>query len=181
MSSFDPLAEQPPVGLELRLAGAAQADTAFLALEVGPAAHQARGEVLELRELDLHLALVRARALREDIQDEARSVDDAGFEPPFEVALLRGRELVVEDDDACAGVRARLRNLVDFARSGEQGGVGTRASALDDRAHVHPGARGEEAQLGETVRVIVGAEVQCNEDGALGRAGRAVEVLGASG
>jgi hypothetical protein len=40
-------AEQPPVGFELCFAGTAIADaTAALALEVGPAAHQARGDVL---------------------------------------------------------------------------------------------------------------------------------------
>ena len=149
LEQLDPLAEQPPVGLELRLARAAQADAALLALEVGPAAHQARGEMLELRELDLQLALVAARALREDVEDEARAVDDAALEPPLEVALLRGRELMVEDDDARAGVRARSRNLVDLARSGEQRGVGAGAPALHDRAHVDAGTRSE---LGATPR-----------------------------
>ena len=42
----DALADQAAVGLELRLAGTAQADAALLPLEVGPAAHQARRQML---------------------------------------------------------------------------------------------------------------------------------------
>ena len=71
---------QAAVGLELRFAGTAQADAAALALEVGPAAHQARGHVLELRELDLQLAFVAARALREDVEDQAGAVEHAALE-----------------------------------------------------------------------------------------------------
>ena len=63
---------QPAVGLELRLAGTAHADAALLALEVGPAAHQAAGDVLQLRELDFELALEAAGALREDVEDQRR-------------------------------------------------------------------------------------------------------------
>ena len=90
-SSFTRCADQAAVGLELRLARAAQADAALLPLEVGPAADEARRQVLELRELDLQLALGAARALREDVEDQAHAVDDAAFERPLEVALLRRR------------------------------------------------------------------------------------------
>ena len=38
LERLDALADQPAVGFELRFAGAAQTDTAFLALEVGPCA-----------------------------------------------------------------------------------------------------------------------------------------------
>ena len=66
------LADEAAVGFELRFAGTAQADAALLPLEVGPAAHQAGGDVLELRELDFELAFVAARALREDVEDQRR-------------------------------------------------------------------------------------------------------------
>ncbi len=42
----------------------------FWRLEVGPAAHEARGDVLQLRELHFELAFVAARTLREDVEDE---------------------------------------------------------------------------------------------------------------
>ncbi len=89
LERLDPLAQQPAVGLELRLAGSAQADAAFLPLEVGPAADEAGQLVLDLRELDLELALGASRAQREDVEDEARPVDDAALERALEVALLR--------------------------------------------------------------------------------------------
>ena len=99
LQHLDALAEQPAVGLELRFAGAAEADAALLALEVGPAADEPRQLMLDLRELDLQLAFGAARALREDVEDQRGAVDDAALECALEVALLRARERVVEDDE----------------------------------------------------------------------------------
>ncbi len=83
------LLQQPAVGFQLGFAGAAQADrTTALALQVGPAAHQARGHVLELRQLDLQLAFGAARALRKDVQDQAGAVDHAALQRTLQVALL---------------------------------------------------------------------------------------------
>ena len=71
------LREQAAVGFELRFAGTAQADTALLPLEVGPAAHQSRRQVLQLRELDLQLAFEAARALREDVENQSGAIEHA--------------------------------------------------------------------------------------------------------
>src|SRR4029077_4312110 len=73
--------EVAPVELELRLARAAgAAEAAALSLEVRPAAHQARRQVLEARELDLQLAFVGLRALREDLEDQFGAVERAHVE-----------------------------------------------------------------------------------------------------
>ena len=75
-----PLLQQAAVGLQARLAGAAQADrAAALAVEVGAARTSRAAMCLQLRELDLQLAFVRDRALREDVEDQAGAVDDAAL------------------------------------------------------------------------------------------------------
>src|SRR3546814_1169401 len=75
---LDALLQQPAVGFQLGFTRAAQADrAAALALQVGPAAHQARGHVAQLGQFDLQLALGAARALREDVEDQAGAIDHA--------------------------------------------------------------------------------------------------------
>src|SRR5256714_15649145 len=71
----DPVARQAAVGLDLRLARSARPDPAAESLEVGPQAAHAREVVLELRELDLELALGRVRVVGEDVEDDRRAVD----------------------------------------------------------------------------------------------------------
>ena len=56
---------------------------AALALQMGPAADQARGHVLELCQFDLQLAFVRTRALGEDVEDQAGAIDDAALGVAF--------------------------------------------------------------------------------------------------
>ena len=85
---LDTVADQPAVGLELRLAGTAQADTALLPLKVGPAADQARGQMLQLGQLDLQLALVALGALRKDVEDQAGTVEHPHIQALFQIALL---------------------------------------------------------------------------------------------
>jgi hypothetical protein len=81
---------------ELALAGTSRphpradgAAAAAEALEVLPHAPHARQVVLELRQLDLELALGRDGVLREDVEDELRAVDDARGEGVLERPLLR--------------------------------------------------------------------------------------------
>ena len=96
----DTLAHPPPVHLELRLAGSARAHpAAALARQVGPLPGEPRQEILELRQLDLQLALEAPGTLREDVEDERAAIDDLAAERLLEVALLRRGERIVEDHD----------------------------------------------------------------------------------
>lgn len=84
----DALADESPIGLELCFARSTQANTAFLALEVGPAAHQARRQVFQLRKLDLQLALEAARTLRKNIKNQSGTIEYATSEFFLQIALL---------------------------------------------------------------------------------------------
>ena len=103
------MADAAAVGLELRFAGAQRADAAALSRQRVARSDQPRHEVLELRELDLELAFPRARAAREDVEDQLRAIDDLAVERLLEVAQLRRRQLVVEDDDVDARFGATRR------------------------------------------------------------------------
>ena len=75
-----------------------------LAHEVAPHTGQPRQQVLVLRELDLELALARARPLGEDVEDEAGAVEDLDAQLLREHPQLRGRELVIEYGEVAGGV-----------------------------------------------------------------------------
>ncbi len=92
----DPVARQAAVGLDLALARAPGADTGAQALEMGPQAAHAGEVVLELRQLDLQLALGGVRVPGEDVEDHRGAVQHGHPHLLLEVALLPRRELVVD-------------------------------------------------------------------------------------
>ena len=116
--------DQAAVGFQAGFAGAFEADAAFLALQVGIAAHEAAGEVGELGELDLQAAFLALRAAGEDGQNQADAVEYAALQGFFEIALLGGGEFVVEDDEIDVFVLHGLRPFFGLAASHQQGAVG---------------------------------------------------------
>ncbi len=60
---------------------------------------QPRQHVIQLRQLDLQLALAASCMARENIENQLRSVDHPAFSRLFYVALLHRREVAVEDDE----------------------------------------------------------------------------------
>ena len=72
---LDLVADDAPVRLELGLARSARADAALRARQVRPQPRQARQLVLELGQLDLQAALVRARVLGKDVEDQAAPIE----------------------------------------------------------------------------------------------------------
>src|SRR5258708_2741099 len=128
------LADHAAVQFDLLLARAAGlAEGAALALQVRPALHEPRVEVLEARELDLELALGGPGALPEDVEDHVGAVEDADLgnlrdKRALEVAHLRGRELAIEDDDVGLVLEERHADLLDLALAGERGSIRTIAA-----------------------------------------------------
>jgi len=74
--------------------------------------------MFELRQFHLQLALSRARALREDVQNERRPIEDLALENLFEVARLRAAQFIIEDDGITNSRRPRAAlSLARYAKS----------------------------------------------------------------
>jgi hypothetical protein len=117
---------------------------------VGPRANEARSEILQLCELDLQLAFVTARALREDIEDQAGSVDDTSVKRTLKIALLRRRKRVVEDDDVDVVRLAREAQLLGLTAADEHGGIGTGTATGEGDSWMGTRALREQAEFFET-------------------------------
>ena len=84
------------IGFELRFAWAAGADAAAQLRHLNSASAQARQHVFQLRQLHLQLAFPGLRVFRENVEDELGAVNHPGVDQLFDVALLRGGEVVIE-------------------------------------------------------------------------------------
>ncbi len=112
----DALVDQAPVGLDLRLAGAAEeAEAAALALQVGPRAHQPALLVAEVGQLHLQAAFTRAGTLAEDFEDQPGAVENLAAPRLLEVALLHRRDRVVDDGETGIVLGDQLAELIDLA------------------------------------------------------------------
>ena len=80
-----------------------------------PHSAHARQVVLELRDFHLELALGAHRMLGEDVEDQLGAIDDARLERVFQGALLRRRELVVDEQHLGPGALVGLLELVELA------------------------------------------------------------------
>ena len=115
----DTVADQAPIDLELGLAGTAHSGRAHapdgaaarLPREVRPLAGEARQQVLELRELDLHHCSARAGVSGEDVEHDGAAVEDPLAGEPLEVAHLSRRQVVVEDNHVGS---SRVRAFLQF-------------------------------------------------------------------
>src|ERR1700730_2728759 len=146
---------------ELSFAGAADADTAArgaaaagLAREMGPLARQARLQIGELRDLDLELALQRARALGENIEDELAAVDHAQLQFLFQVARLRGAERVIENHQRRAAVARDFAYFLNLATTDKGSRVGMLEFLADGGGDARAGAFGQRIEFSQ--RVLAG-------------------------
>ena len=122
-----------------------------------PHAPHAREVVLELRELDLELALGAHRVLGEDVEDQLRPVDDARGQRVLELALLRRREIVVHQQRLGARLAERARELgkLPLADIGPLIGPGALLHDLAHRLHA-----GGSRKLAKLAKLFVGIDVR---------------------
>ena len=169
---LDPVADDPPVGLELALARAPGTDPAAGPRQVGPQLCQAWELILELGELDLEAPLVRLGVLGEDVEDEPAAVDDLDVEQALERLLLGRAQLIVGDEQVEAGLRLGRHELLRLALADVPVGIDMTAILPLGAHDLGPRRRGEIGQLDERLLggpAAVIARVDRDKEGAFAR------------
>ena len=153
-----PRGDPAPVDLDLRLTGTATADaetarrpaTDLARQRLAPAA-QARPQVLQLGKLDLGLALLGARVLGEDVEDQRRAVDDLDLDDLLQLPQLARRQLAVADDGVGSDRQHDVAQLLGLARADVGGGVGLVAALDQPVENERAGGLGEPGEFGQRV------------------------------
>ena len=149
LESGDFVEDYSAVGFYLGLTRAAHADTASLTFEVGPHSGKAREQILVLRQLHLGAGRGRLCSFCENVEDEARAVEDLYLEFLLDVEHLLGREVVVEDDEAYLVVFHILAYLVELAGAHVCAGIGIVEFLDETLLRLRAGGLGEEFELVE--------------------------------
>ena len=149
LEQVDLLARAAAVDLELGLAGAAPADAAGEARHHRVLLVQPRQRVLELRQLDLQLAVARLRVLREDVEDQHGAIDDLELGGVGDGARLRRREIVIEHQHGGVGLQRARHQLVELALADEEARIDLLPALRHHVEHAHAGGAAQLLQLGE--------------------------------
>src|SRR5205085_12236 len=158
----DARANDAAIQLQLRLTDAARSDAARLPLEVSPCFRQSRQHVLELRQLDLRARFAAARTAREDVENQRAPIDHFHLGDLLEIANLRGRKIVVENDERHAMTIRKALDLFRFSFTDERRRIGSRT--LGDNRGDDVSARGFD-EFSELLEMFVGnAARQIRED-----------------
>ena len=138
---LDAHAEHPSVQLDLLFAGAAQANAAPLPVQMRPTARHAGARMIQLRQFDLQLAFPGARPIGEDVQDQFRPRHYPAAKPLLQIALLRWRRVVIDDEEVRLRGPHQAGHFVQLARAGKPARMRMLPAAADGARRMHPGRR----------------------------------------
>ena len=151
----DAVAYDTAVGFDLAFAGAAARTRASaLPFEVRPQAGEPGQHVFVLGQLHLRFGIGRLRTREEDVQNQARAVEDAAGHRPLDVAGLRRREFVVEDRHVDGVFFAVGGDLFEFARSHVDARRGLRQPLAEPSDRRDVGRFGQKFQLVEVLLAL---------------------------
>ncbi|MBA7695711.1 hypothetical protein ES703_104346 [subsurface metagenome] len=173
------------IRFDLGLAGAApSADAAHLSLQVGPLPGQPGEQVLQLCQLYLGLGLPGSGVPGEDIDDKPTAVNDLDAVPgcALEVLLLRGGQVVIEDNQVTPQFIGLPHEGFGFALADEGGGIGADPGLHNLSHYLSAGGFGQQAQLRQVFAHSLGrcaAPTHAYQNGVLFRDVQAPAVLSA--
>src|ERR1700736_3098443 len=119
------------VRLELCFAGTSRTDTATESRHFHTASSESREKVIQLREFHLQLSLARARPPGKNVEYQLRPIQNFAIQSAFEIALLRGSEVGIEEHHIRPISRDAGLQLFHLSRANQRGRVRTRAGLED--------------------------------------------------
>ena len=146
---------------------------------MSPLPRQSRLQIAELGDLDLQFTFQRPRALRKNIKDELRAIDDAQLELTLQIARLRGAEGVIENRQSGALLQRELAYFRRLPSSDKCARIDTLELLPDLSSNRRSGALGKRAEFSEG---IIGrdrpgrAGFDSDENGALGIFGQRARI-----
>ena len=100
---------------------------------MGPGAHEAALLVAEMRQLDLQPAFAGPGAPAEDFEDQPGAVEHLGLPRHLQIALLHGRDRVVDDDEFGILFRDQLAEFLDLSGPNSVAGLGADSGTIRPR------------------------------------------------
>ena len=160
----DALANPASVGFEFFLARAANADSpcaapgstcatpTALTAKTGHCRalpRQARQQVIQLCQLHLQLAFAASRMTGENVENKLRAVNYAAIGDLFDVSLLYGRKVAVENDERRFVRRSFRADFVQFPAADKRGGIGGLSQLKDGSRNFRAGTTRQFNQFGK--------------------------------
>src|SRR5208283_1184336 len=145
-----------PVGLELSFARSASADAAAELRHFHAAPRQPWQHVFELRQFHLQLTFTSAGVTGKNIENQLRAIDDARVDDALNVALLRRRKIVIEQDHIRGNRGCRARDLLQLALADQRGRVRPVFALREFAGNLRPRACSQRPQF---VERIFGTEI----------------------
>jgi len=119
--------------------------------------------MLHLRQFHLQLALVRAGAAGENVENQPGTVEHPAFQTPFEIAFLAGRQIMIEDDQFGARSLGRGGSFIDLAAADIQPGIRTITAAAEHSHHFRTRGTGQLEEFGAISLEIGAGELQMHQ------------------
>ena len=109
--------------------------------------------MLELCQLNFQFAFVALGALREDVEYQATAIQDAALDQLFEVALLAGRQWMIDEDEVRVVFDRQLPDFLCLATADKEPGIRTITSAGNGCNGNGASGSGKLLELADVLRV----------------------------
>ena len=128
---------------------AEKTEAAALALQMRPGPNEPAFLIDEMGEFDLQAPFPRPRAFAEDLQDQPGAVEHLGVPRGLEIALLHGRERMVDDDELGVFHTDHAGEFLDFAGPEQGRGLWLRDRNRPALTHIEIDGEGKTDSLFE--------------------------------